>query len=562
MSLDDLPVELWRKILLCIIEPELSHLSGVQKINFWYYALEMNIALDDEPKGHLLQIPAAKLHSLLLVSKRCYTLTMSYLWSNYAHFTISTRYEKTTAQFSPPDTSLQYYPDFRQQGRKDILTRNAGISHIHPLYASSLSFVTHLYVDFIYYQVTLVDRPHTEMNVFMMANPVYMPNLKFFSANIHWTKLAVFYTDTVFDVEKCFIGTTYYTRPISIALEIDFGRLEELANSLAKPALLLVTSLKLGTNLYEYALGDRDLPAEQRSISIINQMLNLEEFSVNGWIASETYFHQVLSCLPTLKVLNLSGVSFGWDTPNHYINIGQSVTKFYCKWDIFEAIIREKLLLPNVKKLSVNFDHYIFDYFDCVQESFTNLEELVCFNKGREPPEEFKMAMDLLQSNKRLKHFTMTNFDADVWDQAKDKMTFPNVDSVRLYGSISKPKSKILPSLFKMFPFCEYIEFTTHASGPVVDYQELKDFVLSNPNLRYIMVDRNKDTHSNLLHPYSLISGFPEITSSFLCSDFCRSIYRAAHFQNWRGHSRYTYSEHGACVIDAQALRQKIDNLS
>lgn len=540
MHINDLPSELWHKIYIYIQEPEIrkgwggrAHESG------GFYLLSENGYRGAQPTGLLQQIDAKYLYPLLLVSKRCYTLTMSYLWSKCSFMLPQEK------EFSSPHDA-----QFQQHVQNDILIKDPD-----NLYSSSLSFVTHYYISASVPNIQLLDRPNTDINPYMLANPIYMPNLKLLAADLTLYEY--------FNVEASLIGTTYYTEPPSITLTANFQRIEELASSLAKPALLQITSLILYTGYFRHS-DTSNLPSpELRSIDIINQMLSLKEFSVIGAITSQKYFEQVLSCKPSLNVLNLGWTS--WLAPIKYIKIGQAVTEFCCRSDVFTSIIHEKALLPNVKKLFVEVCNPSWKWDIVQQETFTNLEEFMCIDMPNTHEPTFNLCVTILQSNPGLRHFSLRNFDPDLWDhQAKHKFAFPNLSWVRLLDCQGAAHSRVLNSFFKIFPSCGLIEVTTSRIFSV-EYHELKQFALANPSSRHIMIKITPLVPWSPLTPYTFISGFTE--TYFDVNDFCFSVLPSFDYPmlvKYRELMRSPdYADHiKPCLIDVQALQRKIAEFS
>lgn len=535
MLLIDVPYELWRKILMFMQEPSIDDTIVLDQSA--YHQSVLNGLICSHSGGILREIQAKELYSLMLVSKQCYTLTMEYLWSQLV----------VTSPLEDKKKSHLVRNNFSCQNVIiDVLVQKS-----NNLYSSSLLFVRHYYVNSVS-SLGIIDQPDTAINTFKLANPKYLPNLKTLTAKMNY--------DYEMDVGSSFIGTTYYPQQLSIKLTSDFYFLHELVNSVAQPSLLLITSLVFYFPRKTFECSNPKclgLNPELHSVDPIDKMLNLKELTLVGDTISETYLDTVLSCRPILKILDLSHLS--WTTPMNYKNIGNSVNELHCRDSGFKDIIDEKLKFPAVQKLSVTVNSLGWA-LDSFYESFTNLEEFVCDQQiGYCYDTVFSMCVNILQLNQGLKYFTLINYDSAFWHKAEDKMAFPSVLSVRLVRCVPEPKIKMLHSLFKIFPLCESIEITS-SWYPVLIYQELKQFALTNRSSKSIIVTLKLNSVAEILQN-DIMSDFCE--NEFSVSDFCFPLlpvpeHPSPQFLSYLGFQEKIFS----FVIDVQMLQKKIAEFS
>lgn len=546
MSLIDLPPELWRKILILLHEPKLD--KGIHD-KAYFYESALNALVSCHPKGQLRHIDPFRLSPLLLVNKRCYTLTMTYLWNT---FIITMPFNQDRNETYRMGT-FHEKSVFTQNFNNDILMIDST-----RFYSSPLFFVTHYYVNNSKISLEIVDQPNTLLNALELANPRYLPNLETFSADL-MVKFPM-------DIGLAFTGTTDYPQQLSIVLTIDLHYLFELANSPAQAALRLITSLVFYFSKKPVKCSKSQcvgLTPELHSFDLINQMSTLEELTLIGHTTSQKYIDSLLSCKPNLKVLNIGYLTL--NAQIKYNNIGQNVTELCCLYSGFGFILSQKLLFPQVKKLSLNYDHLNWA-LDTSHESFTNLEEFVCnFTMENFNYQVFCMCVYILESNQRLKHFSITHFDSVCWNKAKDTMSFPSVTSVRVDNSLFRKYSGIIHSFFKIFPLCEYIEIKSHL-GPPIYYKELKQFALNNPRSRYIIISNSGDI-SYFINLSHIVLGFRE--KGFLLTDFCFPSLPEPNYPMLGSCRRKkersileSEKQSWPCVIDLQRLRNKIHESS
>lgn len=495
MSLDSLPPEIWDKILFYVLDPQYGDESGGMGIRFEPTFQQPRIILDSctSLKGIVRQMEAERIYPLLFVSKQCFTKTMNYIWNGLA-------------LKLPSDQPIFGYQDihFLHYATHDIL-----INDPYKLHSNSLTFVRSYYVRQEVPRVRLIDQRDVTIDPYMLANPTYMPNLKTFSADL------TLY-DTL-DVGMALVGATRYTEPLSIVLKTDYRRLDELAVSHASPVLGLITSL-----VYENLPLKKpsDVAFELRSITIINQMVNLAEIALLGRYHTQTYLDQIIPCKANLGVMDLC--YFLWRTPTKGINVSPTVTELHCNSPVFESIMDQKLVLPNIRKLFIQNDSPRSWGTGFVQKTFTNLDEFSFDQIGVEEDEAMNLGLSILQSNPELKHFTTSYFNPKLWDNVKDKVSFPSVKRVEaIVTETTQDQSTILKSLFKVFPSSDIISVTTYA-GTSVDYSDLKEFAQSNPKSSYIKVRQSHLSRSTTT-PHGLISGFRE--DGFDVFDFCYTTY-------------------------------------
>lgn len=176
-------------------------------------------------------------------------------------------------------------------------------------------------------------------------------------------------------------------------------------------------------------------------------------------------------------------------------------------------------------------------------------------------------SVNLLQSNRGLKHLSLYRFDPILWDKEQDKLSFPSGLTLDLFTCQHRLNHElnILHTLFKIFPLCKTIEITSQIPlHPVAKYQELKQFALSNRKLRFILVkQRNWSIKPTSATPNNVISGFCE--NEFNATDFCfnvplRSDLDLAHGIEMGGFN--TDEITSFLIIDVQKLRRKVCELS
>lgn len=532
MSLNDIPYEVWRKILIFMQEPSIDDTLVLDQDTLHQSALH---GLTCSHSGGILrEIHAKCLYPLFLVSKRCHTLTMEYLWNQLV--------------ITPPFEDKPKGHLVRNTFSSQNFTVDVLVQEQNNLYSRSLAFVRHYYVNTSVSFLRIADQPDMAINAFKLANPKYMPSLKTLTADMSH--------EYDMDIGASFIGTTYYTQKLSIKLTSDFYFLHQLANSIAHPTLLLISSLVFHFPKKTFECSNSKcigLDSESHSIDPIKKMQSLKVLTLVGETISQTYIDIVLSCQPSIRTLDL--IHLSWTTPINYKSIGQSVRELHCRDIGFKAIINEKLSFPAVQKLSVTINSLGWA-LDSFHESFTNLEEFVCDHQiGFAHNNVFNMCVDILQSNQGLKHFTMTHCDSAVWHEAEDQMAFSSVLSVRLFHCVFEPRTKTLHSLFKIFPSCEKIEIVS-SWYPFVDYQELKQFAMTNRNSKYIILTLKLNSVVENLQD-DIIGEFCE--NDFSVSDFCFPLLPGPEHPLPRYFSYTDFQDKKfSFIIDMQMLRKII----
>lgn len=507
MPLPKLPNEIWRRIFFYMQEPSTDDIflqSNVsrdkclgnllqgfstdaifQRKQPQCHQLPWSGSLCSYPQGVSREIDGKALHSLSLVSKECRAHTMAYVWSNV--MLLPSNFKSFAGNYFPNTVF------------KQAITNSVLICDLDAVFSSCLSNVTHFYVNNLLAELQIGSPPMTKINPLKLASPAFLPNLKTLTAYVRNQHCSS-------SIGNFFMGTLKY-KQLAIELNIGTNELIELSESLAGSCLRFVTSLVL--QLRGPAL---------HNVKPVGKMIKLQSLSLVGATVSPTFLSGILSSKPTLKSLDISQLRKKCD--HKYGAIGNSVTELNCRDLAFDSMSKVMLSFPMVKKLSLVLNTPNFQ-LDTSHIPFTNLEEFVCQHRtGTRYEQVFNMCMTILRLNSSIKHFTMTHVLPALWSSAQDDFFFPNVRSVHfLYCAKNKiqESSNMLNSLLKIFPLCETIEIPVDWL-PDIDYEQLKRSVLTNQNLRYIVIRFRFNCTKKVL-PDSLFSNF--VKAGFSISDFC-----------------------------------------
>lgn len=538
MSLDILPLEVWSVVVAYLQEPRNGDGYYIGLLTFDAFANGYErkpiVSMDSEEDG----LDIKSIRALLLVSRNCYTMTMSCVW----------KFLCVTEMVPPPahPSASSRLPCTKFFRPSSGLLNSRSLPNI---WERCLAYVTHFVVDETKNLISYNEKA-TLMYALELAQPKYLPALQSLDVNV---------SNLVYSKVETFLSTTASYDSLSVSLRIYEGQLIKLFRSSPRTILPFVKTLELlycGQKINCIEPVERMRQLEELSISMYYTPDDLEKPTIVEDTPMSDEFMLMISKGPLkLKRLGLNEIGF----PLTLTGMGSSVEEFTCNSATFANMMRDKLLFPQIKKFVVTFDSFFSD-FKNKHMPFTNLEEFVCESRRIiDHQNVHDLVVSVLNSNPNLNRLTTECFEPCLVNNINE-FIFPRVRHVRNLSSNSD--MSVIDAFLRIFPCCKTIEVQDSVNSKV-DYKLLARVMVINTNLEYIIInlENNEDEDKPEQQAETFIQDFDE--STFDASEFCIPILLGSNLRSAENyvdvvtHERLDYCAFpmSTWVIDLEKLR-------